>query len=229
MTEAHDAGHEQMLESAMFENEPTSSPELQALLSECASCRTIWEENLEAQRVLRATFAEQKADEDLAGELARDSGKTAPGEVLIHDTLRRLQRDEARQQPTAPIRKHLPLLAAAGLILGLLLWRGLTPDQPQIPVSLGDPEVFLEPNGSVKEFQRFAWNATLPADGWFEIHIKAADGSAVILKSERLHTMSWQPTENQLADLPDSIVWELRTYRARGLEKAQQCMARRIP
>lgn len=184
-------------------------PELQEGLSEIENA---------SDRLAGAATKIDEALEELGGKDLE--GREHSHSDAVDEALQRLW-DTPMPVPGRIHRTPWKVLIPAGLAAAavLLLLFTLMPDadlRTDGPIQyLGDKLIVTSLQGSVDRYT-FAWEAfTLPSGGYFAVFIDLGTGP---LKAWQGVDISWEPTDAQQAELPDSILWWVEAYEPNGMD-----------
>lgn len=218
---SHAREHAELLEHALSGALDPADSRLRERLRDCAECAEEWKAMNELVDALDSTRRELPLDLQAA---LRDG--PAPGAERVLSTLRAAAAGRGLHAPSpapAPARnvtrRPWRLAIAALLVAALCGWalRALltAPDRERDPTLLG-PEEFalLEPRGSVRHVERFAWRHTLAPQGWYELRIEGFDEASGTWKTiehgaGRLHADSWSVPGELDTRWPERLRWRV--------------------
>lgn len=175
--------------------------------------------------------------DDLGGR-ARDEMLAEAEQLVGHPAEEGSRRAfERLAAPASPRLQFVGLAAAAVLLVAATAWLsrpvdvGPAPSEPYF-IGRGGVEI-VRPVGPGSTYDGFEWRAELPFGAVFElmIHDGAADlGAAPVLVVRELEVTTWEPTDDQRRQLPESLRWEVRRISSTGeVEGSAEAVCSRSP
>jgi hypothetical protein len=201
---AHPREHQDFVDRLLGGALDEGDASVRARLESCPACRA----ELERMRALDACL-------HATARQARDDVERARSQAMLADEA--LVRDSLRAALSAGRSARLLLLAcAAGLLVLLGLGATFYLRSRAGPAEIllrGGSILCLGPVDAVDDYDAFFWNATLPAQGSFELRIRSLvdDEAGPLLETIQCQEPRWTPTVEEKRALPDRIYWSVES------------------
>lgn len=211
----HAEQHADLMREVALGELSKDSPEVLALLENCATCRELWEK-------VEGELADVREDLDLAQHVRPGVPMDVAGRL---EELAQLEPPGQGSPPTVAMEPPSPPTNSAALpsswlvyfaAAALLIWAAIAwwPSRQgptdETPIYVGDPSALhsLTPAGAVDDFEQFEWRCDLPGVRSYTLRLYDEQGE-LHLAIPHLKSTSWTPTETQSRDLPDRLRWEV--------------------
>lgn len=209
MSDAHE-----LVQRALAGELPHDDPELQAALAGDATLRAEFESLQRLQSELEDVAMQQAVLAEI------EQASWPEGEARLQESLR-----TAHAPPRSVRSLHrrwIGLAAAAALVVAAVLWwpgKG-SQGEPRDPFTMGAELPGAAPVGEVERYAPFTWELELETGWSFELRVYDADlgpEAAAVFVQEELREARWDPTPEELEQLPARMRWVVEPLGPSGL------------